>query len=70
MDLMKVCQAAYRRFLRSDEGQDQIKLLKEALEQSWEAKFQEVVAYNEEHGHCNVPHRYAANKVSCVTYSL
>ena len=29
---------------------------------SWEAQFAELVAYAEEHGDCNVPRRFEANK--------
>ena len=31
-------------------------------EACWEAKFAELVAYAEEHGDCNVPRRFEANK--------
>ena len=67
---MKICQAAFLTFLRSDEGKDQIHLLREALEQNWEARYKQLVAYKDKHGHCNVPRKYPENPVSCVGYWL
>ena len=45
----------FRMFLRTDEGQDQIKLLKEARKQNWEARYEALVAYKTKHGNCLVP---------------
>ncbi len=35
---------------------------------SFDERLVELVAYKEEHGHCNVPNKYAPNPVCCVSY--
>ena len=36
----------------------------------WDLRFEELKAYKDKHGHCNVPNKYPANPVSCVGYWL
>ena len=39
-----------------------IKMCSDVLEKKWKTRYDELIAFKQQHGHCNVPFKYAPNK--------